>query len=356
MLEDLANALSKAFTLESLERMVTYKLHKDLYDYAGRSNKQQVIFELLTAARQEGFFEEVIEGARAAVPKNPELLEFARRYGLESAGKSKQQLERIIQESHAFLDPDTLRLRIYEAERRVCRIEINSNKGMIYGTGFLVGPDLIMTNYHVAETLLADKDGVALPGGLKATAAAARVRFDYKRTNGGKVVNDGVVFPLAAGTSWFVDASPNQNSAEPPADRLDYAILRLNEAAAEKADSGGETRGYYQLSGAGPALQKDDTLFIMQHPRGAPLVLAMETKSVLGTNAGGTRVRYTTNTERGSSGSPCFATDWQVAALHHSGDPDFDPAHKPEYNEGIPMSAICTLLISHGHAAALGLN
>ena len=49
-------------------------------------------------------------------------------------------------------------------------------------------------------------------------------------------------------------------------------------------------------------------------------------------------MRYRTNTEHGSSGSPCFDGDWALTALHHSGDPDF--SRSADYNEGIPIEAI----------------
>jgi V8-like Glu-specific endopeptidase len=56
---------------------------------------------------------------------------------------------------------------------------------------------------------------------------------------------------------------------------------------------------------------------------------------------GTTRVRYRTNTEGGSSGSPCFDADWNLIALHHLGDPNFST---PTYNQGIPFTAIVDLL------------
>ena len=46
--------------------------------------------------------------------------------------------------------------------------------------------------------------------------------------------------------------------------------------------------------------------------------------SLLSSNANNTRVRYRTNTEEGSSGAPCFDKDWELVALHHSGDPNYE--------------------------------
>jgi V8-like Glu-specific endopeptidase len=79
------------------------------------------------------------------------------------------------------------------------------------------------------------------------------------------------------------------------------------------------------------------------------LKLAMDTKSVLKTNANNTRVRYRTNTEKGSSGSPVFNETWELAALHHSGDRSIVPV----YNQGIPFAAILALLEKRGKGSVV---
>jgi hypothetical protein len=101
-------------------------------------------------------------------------------------------------------------------------------------------------------------------------------------------------------------------------------------------------------------LAPEAPLLILQHPDSAPLKLALDMSGVLGPNGNGTRVKYSVNTEGGSSGAPCFNTDWQLVALHHSGDPNFDPDHKPAYNEGIPIGAILALLTERGKRDLLG--
>jgi hypothetical protein len=45
---------------------------------------------------------------------------------------------------------------------------------------------------------------------------------------------------------------------------------------------------------------------------------------------------------------------WQLVALHHTGDPDFAPAHKPEYNKGIEMTATIALLAKHRLSEVIG--
>ena len=58
-------------------------------------------------------------------------------------------------------------------------------------------------------------------------------------------------------------------------------------------------------------------MIILQHPDARPLKLAIG--SVVEPNASANQVSYTVNTEPGSSGSPCFTSGLDVAALHHWG-------------------------------------
>ena len=57
-----------------------------------------------------------------------------------------------------------------------------------------------------------------------------------------------------------------------------------------------------------------------------------------------TRIRYQTNTEPGSSGSPVFNKDWRVVALHHAGGPTSQPGTLDvadgAFNQGIPIADI----------------
>ena len=65
---------------------------------------------------------------------------------------------------------------------------------------------------------------------------------------------------------------------------------------------------------------------------------AFDTSGVIGMASEGRRIRYRTNTEHGSSGSPCFDIDWTLIALHHMGDPDWKRV--PQFNQGVPIGLI----------------
>jgi hypothetical protein len=109
-----------------------------------------------------------------------------------------------------------------------------------------------------------------------------------------------------------------------PVDQLDYAIVRLRQHVPAAADSGPRLP-------LKPVVHQFDTgeaIFILQHPRTAPLKLASGGL----VKADERRVFYLANTLKGSSGSPCFDGNWRLVALHRSGE---DVA-----NVGVPFVAI----------------
>src|SRR5262249_45095282 len=233
---------------------------------------------------------------------------------------------------------------------QVCRVEIDGNAA---GTGFLVGPDAILTNYHVLKSV------------LQGTTPATKItcRFDYKVLADGSRV-EGIAVGLHA-ADWKLDFSPNSAAEDtatpdnppPTADELDYALVRLarptgSESAAPKGGAEAPQRGWLSIPAGPHVFVRKDPLMIAQHPDGKPLKLAVDTESVIETNAIQNRVRYATNTEAGSSGSPVFDLDWNLVALHHLGDPAYD--HPAAYNQGVPIDKIRARLTKAGKVSALG--
>src|SRR5262249_10494583 len=223
----------------------------------------------------------------------------------------------------------------------VCRIEIRVNGGgQVFGTGFLIKGDRVLTNWHVVECIAAVEDKDPNYNGPRATASDLVCRFDYKVLSNG-VVNSGTTFRLAA--EWRVAVSRNNPAGrEPRPDELDFAVIQLSAAAGDlpvgdRSNAPGDKRGWIDLPGADakPDFKEHSPLLIIQHPLGDPLKFAWESDAIQSVNAGRTRVRYSTNTEEGSSGSPCFDENLNLIAVHHSGDPGF----KATYNEGIPIDS-----------------
>ena len=348
----LSKALRAAFpTLASLTMMVRFKLDRNLAEITLGGSLNEVVFQLIQAGEAEGWTAELLAGAREANPGNPLLLEFAQEKGL-SAGTPA--LERTISQHSPFFDPVKFRTRLGEIEGQVCRVELELDEGTIFGTGFLVGPGAVITNYHVLEPVI---QGQAPP-------SSVLLRFDFKRM-ANEIVSAGTTFSLAG--DWLIDASPVSaadgasaaSGTVPAPDELDYAIVRLEgtpglEPVGTKASPNSPRRGWLTAPAKPYAFAAQTPLMVLQHPDAAPLKLALEMNGVIAVNANRTRVKYTVNTEGGSSGSPCFSTEWDLVALHHAGDPNFDRGHKPTYNQGIPFAAIVALLESRGKRGVLG--
>jgi V8-like Glu-specific endopeptidase len=239
--------------------------------------------------------------------------------------------ESYVNKTLSFLDGPVWVKRIQEIMGQVCRIDA----GTKCGSGFLISPDLVLTNYHVVERVI----NKSVP------AAEVVLRFDYTQEGGG--------VPVSLAGDWLVDYSeydPEEFRALEPKevslDKLDYALVRLGTRA-------GDVRGWVtqaQINAEHDFLIKP-ALFIVQHPGCQPLKIALDTNAVISVRKNGSRVRYRTNTQPGSSGSPCFDENWNLVALHHSGDPDRTNAL---WNEGIPIKAVLELLKQRGKLDGLG--
>ena len=353
--EQFWKALQDAYDPPRLQRMVQFKLDKRLDQITAPGSFADIVFDLIRVAEMEGWTDRLLLAARESNPGNAQLLAVSQQFGLTPGNTPAQrELEKIIVNTNSLLDIAKWRERLGEIEGRVCRIEIQNTA---YGTGFLLGPDIVMTNYHVVESVIKGKHGHQ--------PEDVTVRFDYKRLTDGTILNLGKVYRvLTQSADWLVDHSPyspvdlesDPKSGLPEPDQLDYALLRLeeapgDEAIGEKTEPGAPPRGWIEVVDKAYDFPSDTPLFIVQHPKGAPLKLALDTKAVIGLNANHTRVAYRTNTDPGSSGSPVFDQNWNLVALHHSGDPE---SVMPTYNQGVPLSAILDLLKQKGLDDILG--
>jgi len=351
--ERLHNALRLAFpSVENLERMARFKLNINLHEI-GYGDLSNYVFRLIQWAEAQGILASLVNGARQSNPGNLEILDIAQEFNLDiDSTPSKRELQRIIKETNCFLDINDWRLKLSAIEFQVCRIEIKlDNQSFAYGTGFLIGPDIVITNYHVMKFVI-EKKNLKLEGKRWADIEDVTLRFDYKLSAEKQEVNTGTEFHLLP-ADWLFDSSPTGplDSFEgecPDSDQLDYAILRVEgspgSASKRKNDSSQFKRGWVRIPQEAYDFLPDSTLIIVQHPEAQPLKLAIDTQGIIGLNENGTRIKYRTNTEPGSSGSPCFNVNWELVALHHAGDPNYSMEHSPVYNQGIPFGAICELL------------
>ena len=210
------------------------------------------------------------------------------------------------------------------------------------GTGFMVSPSLFMTNNHVIRN--------------ETDAGNARVKLNFQFDHNG---NDLQVDEYRADPASFFHTNPS----------LDYTIVRLKpklgrvsrgsqipaaatgEALPEQgvfervvADGGdlepgsgaaaeptvvgrigrvppwwlihaGSKWGFIPLRDT-IAYAPGQRLNVIQHPRGRRKEVALQSNTV--TNIFTNHVRYSTDTEPGSSGSPVLNNSWDLVALHHA--------------------------------------
>jgi hypothetical protein len=354
----LRDVLLAAFTRPRFTELLLTRLNKSIGTYSSPADTDPAaVLNVLVGANAELWWRDLLREARNAVPNDPDLQALAEEFGQapQAIAIDKQgghavdgsSLELHIKKAQSTFDILTWRRKLGEIESRVCRIEYPEHEGL--GTGFLVAPDLVITNYHVIEPFLAQPDLVR----------EIVVRFDYKVLADGLTVNPGKAYRLAA--DWLAEKRPYsahdnevKPTAEPDAGELDFALLRVKGAPGNDP-VGGDTldpqavpRKWIAVKPTLHDFVADPAIYIVQHPDGKPMQVAIDADAVVGVAKNGTRVRYTTTTEPGSSGSPCFSANWELVALHHAGDPKYYAGLRPEFNQGIPINAIWNLAKQKG--------
>jgi hypothetical protein len=175
----------------------------------------------------------------------------------------------------------------------------SGNASLVSGTGWLVAPELLLTNHHVVEARGPGEAPASDPD-LRAQAAGASVWFGFDNYDAEHQVYD----------EWELV------HANRP---LDYALLRSTSAVEGLLPL--SAWGYLLVAPETPELTKGYRLNIIQHPQGGPKRIAIRSNFYVDRYASAgepSRIRYLTDTEPGSSGSPVLDDEWRVVALHHA--------------------------------------
>lgn len=220
--------------------------------------------------------------------------------------------------------------------RAVCRVSVPAGlrdyRNVIEdrpwsGTGFLVAPNILLTNHHVVNS--------------PEVAAKGFAEFDYQIT--AKDLLDGP--PDIDPSSVRFRMNPERLFVTSPFRDFDYTFVWIESAAAEQFGTIQMGRGSFQARLTEPT-------YILHHPDGRRKKISLDDTEVLGVNAG--FLLYAADTEGGSSGAPVFCNRGRLAALHHAGWPIEavrsrfpavtgrlnDGGYTSVVNEGIKLSAI----------------
>jgi len=206
--------------------------------------------------------------------------------------------EKIHKEAN-FLPSSFLEIGVRRAQS-VCRITTDTS----YGTGFLIASrNFIMTNNHV------------LPN--KETAKVSIAEFDYDE--------DDILYSVTLNPEVFFMTNKD----------LDFSIVACDPAPLpDNIDA-------IPLLRDSNTITRGERVNIIQHPRGRTKEISLHDNKVNYVYDIG--IRYTADTEGGSSGSPVFNNQWQLVALHHAG---WSGSDGTATNEGIRIASIVDLLIA----------
>lgn len=182
-----------------------------------------------------------------------------------------------------------------------------------FGTAWIIAPGILITNHHVIEARDIKYESPANPEDFRLQAENLTVWFDFFSESGSYLTCQNA--ELLASNK-----------------QLDYAIVKLKES--EKILD----RQPLCLVEKRPDLERGYRLNIVQHPRGGSLTYAIRNNFYVGTGANQDFLRYLTDTEGGSSGSPVLNDYWKVIGLHHAATPV-----PPEYYVNLPQERYQTL-------------
>ena len=227
--QTLRNALLSAFpSWSTLRQMTSDYLDLPLATVTAEHNDLQTqAFELIEWAQARGKLSDLVIGARYANADNPALYVFAQQIGLNSSDQSKSTLEAFVGSNHTFLDVAVWRGQLSKLEWTMCRIDVDS---VGVGTGFLIGPDVVLTNHHVVSKTIA----------TEVSPTRLSCLFDFKVAED-QVLSAGTRISLADGDKWTLGSSPHSKhdlesdpkSGDPTADELDFALLKLAQPAGQ---------------------------------------------------------------------------------------------------------------------------
>ncbi len=222
------------------------------------------------------------------------------------SAKSMNSVDGLATVTEKIIGPNNLRPvalleKMIQISRAVVRITI-PEKGV--ATGFMISPDVIMTNNHVFES---END-----------AQNAIISFNYQIDQSGTFLKTD---DYKCNTSFF-----HTNFS------LDYSLVKVKGAP-------GKTWGYIQLP-SNDTVNVHDDVFIIQHPGGEHKQISISGNEV--EYIDDKFIQYLTDTMPGSSGSPVFNDTMHLVALHHSGGdiPEPSTGLKHFRNEGVRISAI----------------
>jgi len=184
------------------------------------------------------------------------------------------------------------------AAKSVARIFVADDFGTAgsWGTGFLITPNLFITNHHV----------------IKSPQEAMRsfVEFGFESDIKG-IPKQAKRFTLRPELGFITS-----NETE-----FDFSIIAISETSEDRAARISEF-GYLRLNPQLHKVEENEFVTIIQHPEGQEKLIAIRENKVIkigdrNQKAENRFIWYSSDTAPGSSGAPVLNDSWQVVCIHH---------------------------------------
>ncbi|MBY3235282.1 trypsin-like peptidase domain-containing protein [Rhizobium laguerreae] len=291
-----------------------------LFDRAGDANP---------AGRRDLVWRKIISilGHRTRTATRPDVIVRAVPHG-GVVGRAQT----VIDMGGTWTNPEALHPAIVLAMRRICRIRaVRADSSVNVGSGLLIGPAAVLTNWHIVEgvpeklpspNLLAIQFQISRSGHPNGQApyhfTAAEWLIAHQPM--GNLLPPQPIFVRADGETrpWWEDAAMQAAWAQTLASSLDFAIIRLKEPL-------GLERGYYDLTQTPGYGNLGDLAFSLigschafHYPGNQDLSFSSGSFEYAATSSPN-RIFHKANTTPGSSGGLLLDSNGQPVALHHAG-------------------------------------
>lgn len=230
------------------------------------------------------------------------------------------------------------------AGRPVARIVVSADPNVEpqgFATGFLISPTVLLTNWHVFPDA--------------ASARSAGANFLHEQGDAG--IARGITFALDPDSLFYANQA------------LDFAIVAVKPTAITGEPL--SSMNFLAINGSTAKILPGMPIMVIEYPDGGAKRYATTNNRLIEIRDDGF-LRYETDTDEGSSGSPDFTDAWEVCGLHHASIPQTrgndilnkdgsvwspgDPEDTIAWiaNEGVRISAIVKALGAVAPANATG--
>jgi hypothetical protein len=287
---DLAKVILKLYQGDTFREFCAYRLDRSLESLVRLDQPfRMVVIEVLQSAHAEGWLGELILRLYQDAPYDDDLQTLAQKLGLRTAAAQTPAMERILH-SQRGIDPRKFRERLAELEAQVCRLEEGGKE--LLGTGFLVGPDLVLTtgNWIKHRGFFGD----------------VWLRFDVQTDELGHARSAGMAFR---------DAQLLYRSGSRD---LEWFLMRVKDApgaqpiGGERAGANARLRGWMRVPKVQRTLSPGEPLYLLHHDFSGRLSLTAA-KIHAQEDA---KLSYALETPDILDGAPCLNSQLELVGLH----------------------------------------